>query len=109
VPFVLIYKVAPVSFWLAQQMAEVEHLGIVNILAKREIIPELLQNDLTPSNLAAHLSTLLTDPAVYSRTQDDLEQVRQMLGEPGAYARAAADYVAYLEQRQVLRSPRTPS
>ncbi|MDP7464487.1 MAG: lipid-A-disaccharide synthase, partial [SAR324 cluster bacterium] len=52
-PNVLIYRVAPLTYWLARKLAQVQHMGMANVLAQREIIPELLQDDCTPTRIAA--------------------------------------------------------
>ncbi len=88
-PFILIYKVAPLTFWLAKKMAQIPYLGIVNILAQRFIVPELLQNDLTPPRVAQEILRILDDPAHRKQMIENLSSIRSQLGEPGAYQRAA--------------------
>ena len=88
-PFVIIYKLAPLTFWLAKQMSQVPYIGIVNILAQRLIVPELLQNDLTASNLARETIRLLNDHTYTTQMQQEFASLRAQLGEPGAYQRTA--------------------
>lgn len=98
-PNVLIYRVAPLTYWLARKLAQVQHMGMANVLAQREIIPELLQDDCTPTRIAAAITPLLCDPEVRSRMVTDLEPIRQQLGEPGAYVRAVQALLDFLQRR----------
>ncbi len=98
-PNVLIYRVAPLTYWLARKLAQVQHMGMANVLAQREIIPELLQDDCTPTRIAAAITPLLCDPEVRSRMVADLEPIRQQLGEPGAYVRAVQALLDFLQRR----------
>ena len=58
VPYVLIYRVSPISFWIAQKLALVPFLGILNLLAKKQVVKELLQDDFTPENLIKELRNI---------------------------------------------------
>ena len=98
-PNVLIYRVAPLTYWLARKLAQVQHIGMANVLAQREVVPELLQDDCTPTRIAAAITPLLCDPEVRSRMVTDLEPIRQQLGEPGAYVRAVQALLDFLQRR----------
>ena len=98
-PNVLIYRVAPLTYWLARKLAQVQHIGMANVLAQREVVPELLQDDCTPTRIAAAITPLLCDPEIRSRMVTDLEPIRQQLGEPGAYDRAVQALLDFLQQR----------
>jgi lipid-A-disaccharide synthase len=89
VPFVVIYRVSPLTFWLAQRFAYVPHLSIVNILAGQEVVPELLQRDFTPQRVSDALLALAGDPRRQATIRAALAGVTAQLGEPGAYERAA--------------------
>jgi lipid-A-disaccharide synthase len=62
---------------------------MANIIAKRLIVPELIQHDMTPERIASELSAILEDPARAAEMRSDLKGVRAMLGSRGASARAA--------------------
>jgi lipid-A-disaccharide synthase len=96
VPYVLIYKVSPISFWIAKKLALVPFLGILNLLAKKQVVKELLQDDCTAENLIKELRIILDDVVVNQRIRNEMEKVREMLGNPGAYQRAADDYLKYI-------------
>ena len=91
VPMVIAYRLNPVSFAIAIRLLRVPHVGLVNLIAGREICPELLQGSVTPAALAAAVLPLL-DPASDGarRQREGLALVRERLGPPGAADRVAA-------------------
>ncbi|MBF0279573.1 MAG: lipid-A-disaccharide synthase [SAR324 cluster bacterium] len=88
-PFVIIYKVAPSTYWIAKKLAKIPYIGIVNILARRFIVPELIQKEFTPKNLVCEIMRLLNDASYVQQMIKDLKTIRRELGEPGAYRRTA--------------------
>jgi len=90
VPMVIAYRLNPVSFAIAIRMLQVPHVGLVNLIAEREVSPELLQGAVTPAALASAVLPLL-DPAsdAARRQREGLGLVRQRLGPPGAADRVA--------------------
>ena len=96
VPYVLIYRVSPISFWIAQKLALVPFLGILNLLAKKQVVKELLQDDFTPENLVRELRNILENEEANQRIRNEMRRVREILGQPGAYQRAADDYLKYI-------------
>jgi lipid-A-disaccharide synthase len=90
VPFLVVYRVAPLSFFLLKRFAYLSHISIVNILAGREIAPELLQGDFTPERVSAAFLALAGDPTRQAAMKRALADATARLGEPGAYERAAA-------------------
>ena len=96
VPYVLIYRVSPISFWIAKKLALVPFLGILNLLAKKQVVKELLQDDFTPENLIKELRHILDDEAANQTIKNEMGRIRELLGAPGAYQRAADDYLKYI-------------
>ncbi len=89
-PMVLTYRAPWLSYWIARCVVRVRWLGLVNIIAGRTVVPELLQQDASPERLAQEAQRLLTDQQAYQRMVADLRAVRACLGDPGASRRAAA-------------------
>lgn len=89
-PYALVYRVNWLTYLVGKAVVRIKHLGIVNILARRQVVTELVQHDLTPGSLAAEMLRFLRDPAARSALQADLSSVVATLGQPGAYHRAAA-------------------
>ncbi len=88
-PFAIVYQVAPLTFRIARYLADTKFIGLVNILAEKEIVPELLQNDFTAEKVAETAARLLRDKDYRERIIGELKDTRAKLGEPGAYEKAA--------------------
>ena len=88
-PMVLLYKTAPLTYRLARWLINVKWIGLVNLVAGRSIVPELIQDEATVERLCEEVLRLLRDPSAYNGMKEGLCQVRQSLGEPGATSRAA--------------------
>jgi lipid-A-disaccharide synthase len=88
-PFVILYRVAWLTWVVGKRLVTVEHIGMPNILAGRRIIPEFLQDDAEPDRIAAEMLHLLRVIGARESMQRDLASVRALLGEPGAAGRAA--------------------
>ena len=88
-PFVILYRVAWLTWVVAKRLVTVEHIGMPNILAGRRIVPEFLQDNAEPRRVAAEMLHLLRDANAREMMQTDLASVSALLGEPGAAERAA--------------------
>lgn len=88
-PFVLLYKVAPLTWEVGKRLVRVPFLGMVNILAGRAIVPEFLQSGAEPGAVAREALAFLADPARRAGQQAELRKVIAGLGEGGASRRAA--------------------
>ena len=88
-PLVIIYKAKLLTYIIYKLVATIPFLGIVNIIANREIAPEFLQYDATPQNIADTIVPILSDEGKLKTMRKDLDSVRSSLGRPGASMRAA--------------------
>ncbi len=88
-PAIVCYRLSAFSWFLARTLVHVNHASIVNLIANDTVVPEYLQYDMTPEALVPALTTLLQDTAERRATLDGYRQVREALGEPGVYDRAA--------------------
>jgi lipid-A-disaccharide synthase len=77
------------TYVVGKLVVKIKHLGIVNILAKREVVRELVQGNLSAASLAAAMLEMLGSESKRQQLQDDLAAVVATLGSGGAYARAA--------------------
>ena len=98
-PMVIVYRLAPVTYALARLFVRVPFIGMPNLIAERQIVPELIQSAVTPERIATEAQRLLTDAQAYSVAQDGLREVRVRLGEPGAAKRTADLIFNLLAQR----------
>ena len=105
-PMVVVYALHPVTAWLARRVLRIPHIGLVNIVAGRPLVPELLQEALCPQTLAALALHCLEHPAVAQHIRSELATLRQALGMADGARRAAACVGQFL--RPAGTGPATP-
>ncbi len=88
-PMVIAYRVSWLTYWIARCLVNVDCIGLVNIVAGRRIVPELIQHEATPDRLGEEAVRLLRDRTASEEMRAALRTVRQSLGEAGASRRAA--------------------
>lgn len=96
VPMVAVYRLPWVSWMVIKRIVVIRHAALPNVLAGREIVPELLQDRMTPEGIATAVLRLLQDPVRREAVRRDLLAVAAQLGEPGAAGRAAAEVLRLL-------------
>jgi lipid-A-disaccharide synthase len=87
-PLVVVYKESALNWHTLGRLIEVEHYGLVNLVAGERVAPELMQDDFNGRSLARELLSLL-EPERNARTRERLRETAARLGEGGASARAA--------------------
>jgi lipid-A-disaccharide synthase len=95
-PMVVVYRLSPLTYRLGRRFVHVDTFAMVNLIAGRRIVPELIQDDCTPENVSREVLSLLTDAARFEATRAALKDVRQKLGAPGASGRAAEAVLAMI-------------
>ena len=89
-PLVVCYKLSGLSWALAKQQIKVNYVSLVNIIADKNIVPEVLQKKMTVHNLCNAISPLLNEKSNERKIMlSGFEEVRKSLGVPGVYKRAA--------------------
>ncbi len=88
-PFVLVYKVAAMTYLAGRMLIRVKHLGMPNVLADREIVPEFIQGKAKPSAIASEVAGLLNDRERRQQMLADFDKVIAKLGKGGANENAA--------------------
>jgi lipid-A-disaccharide synthase len=89
-PMVIVYRLAPLTYWLGKPFVKVDTYGMVNLVAGRRVACELIQDEFTPEKVAGETVGLLTDATRAAAMRESLAAVRERLGSPGASRRAAA-------------------
>ena len=89
IPTVAAYRVSPRTYFLGRMLTKLKSFTLVNLIAGRNIIPELLQDQATPVNIARELALILDAEDVREKIKQGLAEVRQKIGRPGASKRAA--------------------
>lgn len=88
-PTILLYKVSPITYGIGKMVVNLTHVGLPNIIAGKEVIPELLQSDVSVDSIVEHMLPLLDDLKENEHMREELRIVRDKLGEPGAVKRVA--------------------
>jgi lipid-A-disaccharide synthase len=88
-PMVVVYRLSPVTYALGRRFVKLDTFAMVNLIAGERIVPELIQDGLTPQAVAAAAIEILGDAGRAARMRAGLARVREKLGEPGASRRAA--------------------
>lgn len=96
-PMVVVYRVSPLTAALAKPLVRTPHYAMVNLIADKKVVPELVQDNFTPEKVAGEILRLLQDPNARSAMRAGLAEVRRRLGPPGAVQRAADAIAALLE------------
>jgi lipid-A-disaccharide synthase len=89
VPMAVVYRLSPLSYRLGRRFVHVDTFAMVNLIAGRRVVPELIQNDCTPEAIAREVHSFLTDSGRADETRAALAEVCLKLGGPGASGRAA--------------------
>jgi lipid-A-disaccharide synthase len=89
VPMVVAYRVSPLSFSIGKLVVKTPYVSLVNLIAGREVVPELLQDDVTPQLLAERASSILEDDIYRKEMIMNLNKVRESIGGRGASEKTA--------------------
>ena len=101
VPMVVVYRVAPFTAWVVRHLARTRLFAMVNVLAGKEIVPELIQDAFRPDSVVRETERLLDSAEARQEMRRELGRVREKLGPPGAIERAA-DIIAEMIQKQPI-------
>jgi lipid-A-disaccharide synthase len=105
-PMVVVYRTSAVSHAIARALVRLRWISLVNIVADREVVPEILQDRLTPGNLEQAGAGLLESPERAEAMREDLARVSAALGAPGASERAARYVLEALDPEAALPAAR---
>jgi len=89
IPMIIVYKISALSYLIGRAIINVDNIGLVNIIAGKTVVPELVQRDANPERMADEVYDILTSGARMNEMKRDLIDVSKKLGGPGASKRAA--------------------
>ena len=98
-PSVILYRTSAITAFIARRVINIPNIGLPNIVAGRQILPELLQEELTPAKLAATAVELLA-PERRPQLEANLAYMKERLGEPGAVNRVAQLILRIAEEKK---------
>jgi lipid-A-disaccharide synthase len=88
-PLAVVYRVSRLSYEIGKRVVKLPYIGLVNVVAGRQIVPEFIQNEFVPERVAPVLAKLIKDAEYRAEVQSALAEVRTKLGTPGASRRTA--------------------
>lgn len=88
-PMIILYKVSPLSFWIGKRVIKVPFIGLPNLVAEEQIVPELVQEEVTTQRIVREALSLLEDGERRRNMINGLARVREKLGEKSASRRTA--------------------
>ena len=100
-PMIVMYKVSTISYLAGKRLIKVPWVSLVNLIANKEVVPELLQDEASPENLANCSYHILNDSSKQKMMKDGFKKVVQSLGSGGVPARTADLVLELLDQKVV--------
>lgn len=98
VPQVVCYRASWLSYQIGKRLIRVPFISLVNLIANREVVKELIQGDLTPHRLEEELQKILPEGVCHQSQREGYRQIKQLLGEQGASDRAGELMVEFMRQ-----------
>ena len=93
-PMVIVYRTSSLTYQIGKRLVTIPYIGLVNVLAQKELVPEILQERATAKNIAQEALSILGDPPRQRVMKDGFQALRNSLGSPGASKRAAEKILA---------------
>jgi lipid-A-disaccharide synthase len=107
-PFVMVYRVSPLTYLLGRSRVKVSHFAMVNLIAGKEIVPELVQHDFTAGKVVARLKEIIPDGPARERMIAGLAEVRTLLRGPSTDplhpAERAAEAIVAVMRRSTVQT-----
>jgi lipid-A-disaccharide synthase len=104
IPMIVVYRLSPLTARLAKPLVKTKFFAMVNLIAGRSVVPELIQDDFTAQRVASEALSLLSDSsegqARIAEMRRGLQEVQNLLGPPGAVERAADEIARLLQASQ---------
>ncbi|MEO6682844.1 MAG: lipid-A-disaccharide synthase, partial [Ginsengibacter sp.] len=102
VPEIVCYKGSAISYEIARRLIKLKYISLVNLIMDKEVVKELIQNELTSKNITHHLQIILDDPENKNRIQNNYAQLKELLSKGGnASENAAKEIIQFLDSSTV--------
>jgi len=88
-PMIVVYKTSSLTYWIARLVVNIRNIALVNIVAGKTVVPELIQGDVTVHNLVNEARKILSNPARIILVKEELRRVKEKLGQGGASSKVA--------------------
>ena len=88
-PMIIVYKTSRLTYFISKKLVKVKHIGMVNILSGKSVVPELIQNEVTVQNIFNSVSNFLSDEKKIDTMKKELMLIKEKLGNKNASENAA--------------------
>jgi len=101
VPMLILYRVSSLSYGIGKRLIRVPHVGLINLIAQEEVVPELIQGDAVPEKMADTVMDMIRRPGGLDRIRERLSRAVSLLGDAGASENTAriAERILHGERR----------
>jgi lipid-A-disaccharide synthase len=106
-PMVIVYQVSLLSYWIGKAMVKVDWVGLVNIVAEKKVVPELLQEEARGERIAAEALRILNEETYRRGMVAELARVRKKLGQAGAAERVARMALEMIGHKEAISDQRS--
>ncbi len=96
-PMVIVYKTSGITYHILKRLIKLNKIGLVNIVAGNDVVPELIQSDLNEENVFESVSAILNNVERYNKIKEELKKIKNKLGQPGASRKAANIIYSYMQ------------
>ena len=93
-PMVVVYKTSPLTYLIGRMLVDVPHIGLVNIVAGKGVVPEFIQHEMSVENLVRAVGKIIENDEYASAMRSELSVIKTKLGGPGASMRVAESIIA---------------
>lgn len=83
-PMVIAYKSSYISYQIGKRLVRVDNIGLPNIILRNTVVPELIQDEVTPHNITSVINEYMSNPVLYRKAQEELLKIKALLGEKKA-------------------------
>jgi lipid-A-disaccharide synthase len=97
-PFLVVYNVSPLSYWIGKRLINVKFIAMANIVANRKIVPEFIQKDYCTDKVIPELLDMYRNSENREQMKKGFQQIRKKLGSPGASKRVANLAISMMEK-----------
>lgn len=97
-PMIVVYRVSPLTYLLGKMLIKVKNIGMVNIIAGKTVVPELIQKDVTPEKITSAVVQILENPSKQEEIKKELNRLKEKIGKSGASFRAAQIIISLLQR-----------
>lgn len=95
-PMVVLYAVSPITYWLGRMLIKIDNIAMANIVAGKNVVPEIIQKEITVENVNRAVNRYFTDADYYKTVKKDLGRIKEVLGDGGASQRTAEKIHSFL-------------